>query len=450
MATQNLPMCAQKITLGLFALLLTIVTAAPLQSAEAQSSASEPSKQDKYVHYSLYYENYKNEDYRAALSDLRWMLEHAPAFPNNTKKNFERAVDVYAGIGMAAEDPEVQQAYLDSAFTMLDTAPERLQELGMEVDPYKWTMKKGRFVQQYGEQMPAVKEKPEEYYHRAFELAPSKMQAYYIDRILKNYMERQEQSEALNFIEQCETSVGDNQEIMQVVNRYRQQIFGRNPQARIEFLEKTLAENPDDAQVMGDLFELYLNQGQRSKASELSAQLLQTSPSLDVYRKIAEMRLDDGRAQEAFKLYQKAESEADAPLTAQDHFNMGEAQEQMGNFAQARRHYRKAIELDAGFGQAYVAIGDLYVQAVSDCGGSKMSRGDKAVYWLAVDMYRRAKSVDETLASTANSKINTYRQYFPSSDDIFFRDDMEMGRSFRIDYGCYSWINEVTTVRKAS
>jgi hypothetical protein len=79
-----------------------------------------------------------------------------------------------------------------------------------------------------------------------------------------------------------------------------------------------------------------------------------------------------------------------------------------------------------------------------------MSRRDKAVYWLAVDMYRRAKQVDSSVTSTANSKINTYRKYFPTNEDIFFIDEWEKGSSVRIDYGCYSWIGESTTVRAAS
>jgi hypothetical protein len=27
---------------------------------------------------------------------------------------------------------------------------------------------------------------------------------------------------------------------------------------------------------------------------------------------------------------------------------------------------------------------------------------------------------------------------------------MEPGQSFRVDYGCYAWINETTTVRKST
>jgi len=440
-----------KLPVGAIAVFL-FLAAAGLQPTAAQTngSSSAPSQQEVLTHYSLYYEDFKNEDYASALPNLRWILEHAPAAPQNDDRNFERAVELYAGLAENAEAESDMQAYLDTAYTLINEAPSRLDGLGAEYSEYEWLMEKGRFVQQYASEMPDVDEQPEKYYHEAFEIAPEKVQAYYIDRILKNYMDQGQQQEALAFMDECESTVGNDQEIMQVVNQYRQRIFGRNPQARIAFLETQLEENPEDRQIMADLFELYLNQGQRSKASGLSDKLLQMNPSLEIYRQIAEMRLEDGRAQEALDLYQEAEANADAPLTAQDYFNMGEAQENLGNFAEARQYYRQAIEQDSGFGQAYIAIGDLYAQAVSNCGGSEMGRGDKAVYWLAVDMYQQAKSADESVASTANNKINTYRKYFPTAEDIFYRDDMEPGQSFRVDYGCYAWINETTTVRKAT
>jgi len=439
-----------KLPVGLLAayLLLALVGTQP---AEAQSNAdSEPTKREVLTHYSLYFEDFKNEDYTSALPNLRWMLDNAPAEPNNDDRNFRRAVELYSALAEDAESESDTQAYLDTAYTLMNDAPSRLNDLGADYSEFSWTMRKGRFLQQYGEQMPDVNDDPVTYYREAFNIAPDQMQAYYIDRILTTYLENGDQQKALSFMDEVEAELSDDTEVMDVVSQYREQIFGRNPQARIEFLETKLEETPNDPQVMGDLFALYMQQGQREKATQLSDQLLQMNPSLEIYRQIAEMRLDDGEAQRAFELYQTAESSTDAPLTAQDYFNMGEAQQQMGNFRQARSYYRQAIEQDQSFGDAYVAIGDLYTQAVSQCGGSEMGRGDKAVYWLAVDMYQQAKSADPSVASTANSKINTYRKYFPSAEDIFYRDDMEQGQSFRVDYGCYSWINETTTVRQAS
>jgi len=439
-----------KLPVGLLAayLLVAVVGAQP---ATAQTNGgSEPTKREVLTHYSLYFEDFKNENYASALPNLRWMLDNAPTQPNNDDRNFRRAVELYSALAEEAESESNTQAYLDTAYTIVNNAPSRLEELGADYSAFNWTMRKGRFLQQYGEQMPDVSDDPVTYYREAFNIAPDKMQAYYIDRIVSTYLNNGEQQAALTFMDEVEAALSDDSDVMNVVNQYRRQVFGRNPQARIEFLEAKLEESPDDPQIMGDLFELYMQQGQRQKAAQLSEKLLQMSPSLEIYRQVAEMRLEDGEAQRAFELYQTAESSTDAPLTAQDYFNMGEAQQQMGNLREARSYYRQAIDQDQSFGDAYIAIGDLYAQAVSECGGSEMGRGDKAVYWLAVDMYQQAKSADPSVASTADSKINTYVKYFPTAEDIFYRDDMEEGQSFRVDYGCYSWINETTTVRQAS
>lgn len=434
-----------------FFMIAMFLAAAPLQSALAQANGSDsaPSQQEILTHYSLYYEDFKNENYASALPNLRWLLEHAPAEPNNDDRNFERAVDLYAGLAEETEDEAVAQAYLDTAYTIVSNAPERLERLEAEYSEYDWTLRKGRLLQQYGSQMPDVDETAVEYYEQAFELEPDRLQAYYIDRILNHYAEAQDQQQALAFMDRVEAERGDDTEAMDVVSKYRESIFERNPQARIAYLEQQLEANPNDADVVSNLFELYLDQGQRDKATALSEKLLEMEPSIEDYRMIAEMRLDDGEAEAALDIYQRAEEEAGEALEAQDYYNMGEAERLMEDAQAARSYYRRALEQDSEFGEAYIAIGDLYAQAVSDCGGGQMGRGDKAVYWAAVDMYEQAKAADASVASTADQKIQTYRAYFPTAEDIFYRDDMEVGESFQINYGCYSWINETTTVRQA-
>ncbi len=439
--------------IGVFALVLSLSTAQAQDTvAQATNGGSGPSEQDKLVHYSLYWENYKNDNFASALKDLRWFLKHAPTWTPNSDtgddRHFRRAFNAYSELAKSTEDPDKKRTYIDSAYAVVNRAPDRLERLDAEYDKYEWIMRKGRFVQQFGSQIDAVEEGEHvQYYRQAFQMAPQKIQPYYIDQLIKSLMEQEKQQKALEFMETVESKRGDSQEIQKILEPYRQQVFGRNPAARIEFMEKKLEENPDDTQLKTELFQLYMRQGYRDKAQQLSTEVLNSTPSQEIIQQIAKMRLEDGRAQEAFDLYQQG-LEKDAEPSAQYYYNMGVAQRQMNNPAKARQYFRKAIDQDSSFGRAYISIGDLYAQAVSDCGGSKMARNDRAVYWLAVDMYQRAKQADPSVASTANSKISTYRQYFPTAEDVFYRDDWEEGESFRIDYGCYSWINRTTTVRK--
>jgi tetratricopeptide (TPR) repeat protein len=432
------------------ALCAGLLTVAFAPAAQAQDGG--PSEQDKALHYSLYYEDFKNENYAAARDDLVWILENAPGFPKGTKnddRNFERAVELYAGLAEQASSDANRAAYLDTAATYLVSAPETMEEKGITYDQYRWELEKGRFMQQYGS---AMESRPEglkdavSHYVRAFEMSPDAIDPYYINQIVEAYQNDNEQNELLAFLDQVAAERGDDEEAMKIVNETRKSIFGRNPQARVNFLESQLEKSPEDAEIMAQLFQAYVDQGNIQEASKLADRLMATEPPAEIVREVAKMRLEDGRPEEAFATYEQAQEQG-AKLNERDFYNMGLAQQRMGNFAQARSFYRKALDQKEDFGQAYIAIGDLYTRAVSECGGSKMSRDDKAVYWLAVDMYQKAKQVDSSVESMANSKISSYSKYYPNQEDIFYRDDWTKGESFRIDYGCYSWINRSTVVR---
>lgn len=77
---------------------------------------------------------------------------------------------------------------------------------------------------------------------------------------------------------------------------------------------------------------------------------------------------------------------------------------------------RQAMEKDAIVsGRANLIIG--LVWASIRCSGNEIEA--RAKYWVAVDYLQRARSADPTLASEANSYINSYSQYFPSQEDAF-------------------------------
>lgn len=429
--------------------LLFLVSAALPASAQD----SEPSRQEKLMHYSLYYENYKNDDFKSARSDLLWVLENAPGAPDGDDDNYRRVVRLYQGLAEQAEDEETRKAYLDTAATYLASAPEKMEEQGLEYESYRWERRKGRFVEKHQDSMPNLTEiegldTPVSHYKKAFELAPKELNAYYIQQILRSYLENNELQQALDFANTVEETRGDDEKVVQMISSVREDIFSKNAQAKIEYLQAQIEEHPDSTQLLTDLFDAYNQQGNVSKASELANRLMKMEPSAETVREIAQMRLEDGRPEEALQAYDRA-VEQGAELQAEDHFNRGTAYQQMNQLAEARSAYQTAIDMRNDFGRAYIAVGDLYARAVNNCSGNKMRRQDRAVYWAAVDKYQEAKEVDSSVSSVANSKIETYRKVFPTTEDIFYREDWEQGGTFSIDYGCYSWIGETTTVRPA-
>ena len=67
------------------ALLILFGMTGMAQTAFAQ--AEEASDQEKAVHYSLYFEDFKNENYSSALPNLKWIIENAPGYPRNDDRN---------------------------------------------------------------------------------------------------------------------------------------------------------------------------------------------------------------------------------------------------------------------------------------------------------------------------------------------------------------------------
>lgn len=427
------------------AMLMLFLIGAGALAQPAQAQSEEISDQDKAVHYSLYYEDFKNENFQSSLPHLKWIIQKAPTYPKNDDRNYERLVETYAGLAEKAEDPDTKRAYLDSALVTFDEAVPALKAAGAEVDEVQWLIRKGRFVQENAEILSDQTAGVAAIYLTAFEKAGCDVDPYYVRVIIDNYIRAGEKQMAVDLMDEAEACYSENAEMMTYITEMRNGLF-RSPEERMTFLETRIEKDPENVDLAAELFDIYLQLKHRDKAAELGQKLLEMKPTARVYRLLAKMHLDDGEAEEALALYEKALELPGAEEIKRDiYFNMGIAQQQMGRLSNARSNFRRALEQDPSFGAAYIAIGDLYATAVSNCGS--FEREDRAVYWLAVDYYEKAKSVDPNVASAANQKINTYRRSFPDQEALFFK-GWKPGQSYSVNGGCYSWIGESTTVRQ--
>lgn len=111
------------------------------------------------------------------------------------------------------------------------------------------------------------------------------------------------------------------------------------------------------------------------------------------------------------------------------------------NFSKARTYALKASAARPNWGKPYIFIGDLYSGSSKMCGDAG-SIESKSVFWAAEDMYRKAKTVDASVADIANQKIANHKKYYPKKSDLFFINKKD-GEPFSV--GC--WIGESTTIR---
>jgi tetratricopeptide (TPR) repeat protein len=91
---------------------------------------------------------------------------------------------------------------------------------------------------------------------------------------------------------------------------------------------------------------------------------------------------------------------------------------ELNNSAQAVNFARQAMSLTPNDGKIYMLLGNIW--AAQKCGSDEISR--KAMFWVAVDYFSKAKSLDSSLAEEANKFINNYTQHFPMQQDAFMHD----------------------------
>lgn len=435
-----------------FAMMLTLLPTATHAQSIWGECEEEPDQNTKLMNYSLYWESFKNEDYETSMPYLRWMIRCAPTTPRSDDRNFERLRKGYEALGLASEDPSVKRAYLDSSLIVFDTTVEILQGLDTEVDEYEWTFEKGRFILKHIEDLKDREQEAYDAFMKNYDMDAERLQPYYYNIIIGAYVKNEDKQGAIDFMDEIEQNYGTKpefSEVMGYVTQVRNVLFS-SPEERMEFLESRLDADPENVEFMTELFDIYTDLGEREKMFAMGERLMEMEPSATTYSLIAKLRQEDGELEESLTLYQQAldllGEEGDAATKRDIYFNMGRAYAEQEQLSRARTFYRNALQLDNNFSPALIGIGDLYVTAVSNCG--TLEREDRAVYWLVVDYYERARARAEADRdkTAASRKIQNIRPYFPDAEALFFK-NWKAGDSYRIDYGCYTWVNENTKVR---
>ncbi len=200
-------------------------------------------------------------------------------------------------------------------------------------------------------------------------------------------------------------------------------------------------ETPKDVELLKTITK-YLDKGDCADSKlffDASVNLYDIEPSAQAAYNIANMAALKKEFAKAAEFYKKAiDMEEDDEKKAQYYYRL--AAVSVKSPATARNYALKAASLKSGWGEPYLLIGKLYAGSANSCGESKFEHG--AVYWLAVDVFVKAKSIDPSIASEANKLIATYKAYFPGKEDAFAYNVTE-GSTVKVE----CWINESTKAR---
>jgi hypothetical protein len=211
----------------------------------------------------------------------------------------------------------------------------------------------------------------------------------------------------------------------------------------ISMYEKKYAESPEDVELLRKITTI-LERKDCTKENlffKATESLHKLEPSAQSAFLMGKLSLQKDQASKAADYMQEAanlfEDSADKIKALEVLASINFSQR---NFSQARTNAQKIIQLNPNYGKAYLLIGDLYAASASMCSGDDL--GGSTVYWVAVDKYQKARSVDPSVEEEASAKISQYSRHYPKASDLFFRDMVE-GTSYTV--GC--WINESTTIR---
>ncbi|HCS21683.1 MAG TPA: hypothetical protein DIW47_14185 [Bacteroidetes bacterium] len=191
--------------------------------------------------------------------------------------------------------------------------------------------------------------------------------------------------------------------------------------------------DPTNIELMDKIL-LFLNNANCTNTDlyfKVSEAYLKVNPNAVGYRNLAAAYKARKNYSKALEVYQNAiNSEGDDGLKVNDYITMAKIALANRNHLQAKKYAEKALEINPNKGEAFILIGDAYLQAASGC----TEFDAKAIYWVVVDQYIKAKNVDSGIAGAANRRIATYSRYFPTKEEAFFRSINE-GDTYTL--GCY-------------
>lgn len=203
-----------------------------------------------------------------------------------------------------------------------------------------------------------------------------------------------------------------------------------------------VAESANDIDKLGSIMKLYRRLGCTESdvyfAAAEHAHKLQ--PSAESAAGCAQMCIKKGDLEGAVAYYKQALTLVTNNDDKADYlYRLANVYVSLKNYQQGVSHAQQALELNAEDGRCYLLMGICYASAkIYD--DPILAR---SVFWVACDMFEKAKQVDASCTSDANKLIATYRQYFPSKEDVFFHRDLNEGSTFRVG----GWIGRNTVCR---
>ena len=247
-------------------------------------------------------------------------------------------------------------------------------------------------------------------------------------------------------LEQIVAAGGKNAEPASHQKAYIDRLYAASGAADCDQMDQmyasVVAESANDIEKLGSIMKLYRRLGCTESdvyfaAAEHAHQLQPTSESA---AGCAQMCIKKGDLNGALEYYKQALSMVTNDEDKADYlYRVANVYVLLKNYQQGAAYAQQSLDVNPEDGRCYLLMGFCYASAkIYD--DPILAR---SVFWVACDMFRKAKTVDSSCATDANKLIATYSQYFPSKEDVFFHKELNDGQPFRVG----GWIGKTTTCR---
>ena len=411
------------------------------------------SDEECMVNLSLFHESVKNKQYDEAYG---FWLPVYQSRPDLNKAIYTDGTEILGHRYQQATDENVRKALRDSIMQLHDDRIKYFDEarypdayvLGVKAMDYLTYFQEDELaLPAYGwmkESVTALGAKAQitvlrKFVELSYNIYKSNTEQYG-DQFLADY---QLASAAL---EQIVAAGGKNAEHATSQKAYVDRLYAASGAADCDQMDQmyasVVAESANDIEKLGSIMKLYRRLGCTESdvyftAAEHAHKLQPTSESA---AGCAQMCIKKGDLNGALEYYKQALSMVTNDEDKADYlYRVANVYVLLKNYQQGAAYAQQSLDVNPEDGRCYLLMGICYASAkIYD--DPILAR---SVFWVACDMFRKAKTVDSSCATDANKLIATYSQYFPSKEDVFFHKELNDGQPFRVG----GWIGKTTTCR---
>ncbi len=404
--------------------------------------------------WSLYAEYYRQRNYEMAFEPWKYMFEDCPKATINI---YIHGANMLKHFYNETEDPDRRDQLVDSLMMLYDQRIEKFGERGRVLG-----RKAADLYQLRPNDIPKLFELTEESIELRGMNSGADVLLINFQSVIRLVESGQKDMDAIlerfeRNMEIIEYNLEHNPEDERFYRPAKNNIEAMfEPYATCESLtalyKPRFEESPEDIELMEQIIEMMDNAGCRDDEFffEVNEQLYTLQPDADLAFLLARLESDRSNYRESISYFQDAidKYKEDDPEEHQEnifrsYWQMAEiSYRRLENMPTARRYAREANNVSPNDGRPLILIGEMYAASASDCGDDEFT--ETTAYWVAVDKFERAANVaeDPSVQSRASELANTYRQYFPDGEIIFFH-GYDIGETYRVE----CWINRDTRVR---